>query len=255
VSSRVETRIRNSRGESLSPDREFLSSETHHLFAQIARERGDKATRRKAGDMTLWLHRHVVGLLSRPFSSWLIRCRVIEALQSRDTVVDVAAGDDTLCIDLAKRGKTVLVNDLSIGGLNYLQRRARAAGVDGKVGFIRSDARNLPIRMPLDAAVVKNLLHHLRDSEDIRETLFRILRVVRRIVLVEIEDPRHSFLARVWNLYYRKVLGDDGHNFIDVSTFHRLVAEMDSAATVHFIRTVKGRYLFVVIDAPGGEYD
>jgi len=191
-------------------------------------------------------HRHIVAPLTRPLSSWLIRSHLRAALDGAQTVIDVAVGDDPFALELAVAGKTVVVNDVDLEALAYLKKSADAKGLS--VRFVQSDVRHLPLDGPFDAVLMKNLCHHLENLDDVRTVLRTLASTGRRILLLEIEDPRRSHVARVWNGYYRIFLGDKGFNFIDRGTFVALAHELSPSAVIRTIRTIKGNYMFSTLD-------
>ena len=71
-------------------------------------------------------------------------------------------------------------------------------------------------------------------------------RIGKRLIVVDIEDPQKRLHAKVFNWYYTKIHGDQGHNFYSEDQFHRLMKLIYPDAEIAFDRvgTVKGLYMF-----------
>ncbi len=90
----------------------------------------------------------------------------------------------------------------------------------------------------------------MKNAEEI-ELLFSILKNLgNRIIIVDIENPRKTFLARIWNNYYVKILHDHGGFFMNFNQFNDIIQLFyrEADITCSTIRTVKGRYMLAIID-------
>ncbi len=196
------------------------------------------------------VHRGIVAPLIHALSSAPIRARVHEHLHDAQSVLVVAGGDDALALELAGRGKTVIINDIDAEPLHYLERQAARYEPPLSIQFVQADARLLADRVhrPVDAVFMKNALHHLQDQEDAQAVISTLMGLGRHVLLIEIEDPRKHWLAHAWNRYYRWVLGDDGENFLDFSAFRRIVTAVAPSAEFGSLFVLKGNYMFASIE-------
>jgi 2-polyprenyl-3-methyl-5-hydroxy-6-metoxy-1,4-benzoquinol methylase len=153
----------------------------------------------------------------------------------------VAAGDDPFAVELAALGIRTSINDIDTEALSHLSQLAVKHRV--QLDAVYGDVRDLVLDEPVDVVFIKNLLHHLVDVEDAARVLRHLQSQARRLVVVEIRDPRAELLARLWNAYYRLMLADDGCNFIGPSAFASIVRSADPKATIRTTRTIKGTYL------------
>jgi ubiquinone/menaquinone biosynthesis C-methylase UbiE len=165
------------------------------------------------------------------------------AVGTARAVLDASAGDDGLVYELAK-DHCVVANDIDAAVL------VRAGLGRSTVAMTQSDMTALPFRSrSFDVAIAKNSFHHLRDRAQQRLALAELTRVARRVVVVDIQDPSTSLLARAWNRWYR-ILGDDGEAFLTPEALQRLVTEQVPAELARFeaVGTVKGTYMIACID-------
>jgi cyclopropane fatty-acyl-phospholipid synthase-like methyltransferase len=98
-------------------------------------------------------------------------------LRADQRVLDLACGWGRHAVPLARFGCRVVGVDLSVPLLRAAARRAERAGV--AVGWVRADARALPLRPGFDAAIsmFSSLGYFLSDEEDLR-----VLRGVRAVL-------------------------------------------------------------------------
>jgi ubiquinone/menaquinone biosynthesis C-methylase UbiE len=182
---------------------------------------------------------------------------ILDALAGCRTIVDVAAGDDPLYLKLAARPDVarVVLNDLDLEALR------RGARPHPKVVRISADALSLDfLRHRFDAALVKNVLHHLADREAIHRLLGMARRLARRVVVVEIENPEAARVPRLLHHhhYYRRVMGerDNEELFFEHEELSAIVARAypGICPIARRIRTVRGTYSLYRLDfAPDKE--
>lgn len=73
----------------------------------------------------------------------------------------------------------------------------------------------------------------------------------KRIIIVDIENPKNNIIAKIWNKYYITILKDHGGLFISFSQFKDIInLFFAQEAKIQFKRvaTIKGYYMISVID-------
>lgn len=199
----------------------------------------------------LAIHRRFIKPIFRASSSQLRKKILQYATESEiRSVIDVSAGDDLLILEVADRMNLELcvANDLSFENINLLSR----CNKHPNVLFTLHDATMLPFRPVFDLAICKNTLHHMHNEGEVNCLLESLQRVAKRILIVDIEDPRRSGLrARIYNLYHTWFLGDQGKNFFSREEFSYLISSFyKGAINIRFddLNTVRGRYLFASVE-------
>jgi ubiquinone/menaquinone biosynthesis C-methylase UbiE len=98
-----------------------------------------------------------------------------------DVVLDLACGPGPLMLELAAIYPTCLFigADLSAGMLAHLQREASARGL-GNVRTLQEDIRTLPSLQgtKLDIVISTSALHHLPDTDGLRQVMHNIARLL-----------------------------------------------------------------------------
>ncbi|XP_072555236.1 tRNA (guanine(37)-N(1))-methyltransferase isoform X1 [Paramormyrops kingsleyae] len=143
--------------------------------------------------------------------------RVVDLLRPGDVVLDVFAGVGPFAIPAARRGCSVLANDLNPESHRWLLHNCRLNKVDGKVrtfnmdgrAFIRGPLREaLPslLQGPAEVHVVMNLpalalefldaFHGLLDSDSEPELVARALPQVHCYGFSKQDDPRQDVVDR-----------------------------------------------------------
>lgn len=192
-----------------------------------------------------WLHRALVRPLLARFSSTPLRRRVMAFCEDASTVLDVSCGDDRLIVELQRRGKECVANDVTLA-----QQRSLLDGPWRSPTLTLHNCVQLPFAHRFDIAVCKNTLHHL-TAEDIQQLFAELRRVADRIVFVDIVDVKSWRRARLFNAYYRHVLGDQGHSFLTHEELDALVCDgfPDREVESSHIDTLKGRYALAHVNA------
>jgi hypothetical protein len=122
--------------------------------------------------------------------------------------------------------------------------RAHAGeGTTHGLAYTLHNVVDLPYAACFEAALCKNTLHHL-TAEEIQQLFAELRRVADRIVFVDIVDVKSWRRARLFNAYYRRVLGDQGRTFLTHEEFDTLVCDgfRDRKVESSHIDTLKGRY-------------
>lgn len=194
-------------------------------------------------------HHNVISPLLHRFSSAKIRGRVQGYIENPKTFIDLAVGDDTLIFETSKQAKICIANDISRGAYQLLQKHNPPQNII----FTNHDVLDLPFKTRFDVGLFKNTLHHLKTKEQYQALAENLKKVCRQIILVDIEDPTTTgFLSNFWHQYYVKFLGDRGDRFLTSEQFKDYVRVNFSECSVKFddVRTIKGNYMFAVIDYP-----
>jgi ubiquinone/menaquinone biosynthesis C-methylase UbiE len=202
----------------------------------------------------------VIRRLSRivgQYSIETVKRRVRSHLQG-SRVIDVACGDDHEVIELARETPLVVANDIAIDQIISLERRYREmktkAGIPKAhaLMFTNHDCLDLPFRKDaFDAALCRNLLHHMNTADDLQLLLTNLRRVARRVVVVEVEDPGKRRLGgRVLHSWYTKFLKDQGHAFFDRAAFQDVMHEAFKGDLVklEYYPTIRSTYMLAIVD-------
>lgn len=190
------------------------------------------------------VHRKLVRPIAAPLSSSLLRRRIVEYLRGAATVLDVSCGDDSLILQIADRGARCIANDAALGLMRSVARKDRS----GRVIYTLQNLVEMPFIAKVDLAICKNTIHHLPPAD--REALFYGLdRLARRMLFIDIVDVKRFRRARIWNLYYRCFLGDQGAPQMSFEEFASSIRRAFPGRDVTFdaVDTVKGRYAFVEV--------
>jgi hypothetical protein len=101
-----------------------------------------------------------------------------------------------------------------------------------------------------DYVICKNTLHHLKTSKQIRKALDQLKKLGKRIIIMDVQNPSDNLLAKIWNIYYRFLLGDQGENFLTYMEFssHLKHVYSDRRVKLRKVNTIKGPYMMAVID-------
>jgi len=100
-----------------------------------------------------------------------------------------------------------------------------------------------------DIVICKNTLHHMNTINQIEQALFKLEKLGKKIVIMDVENPKLTPLARFWNAYYVFLLKDQGGFFIDYNQFKNTLATVYKPARIKTkrIKTIKGYYMLAEI--------
>lgn len=210
-----------------------------------------------------WVHRRLVRPVLGRAASDALRSLVMRLLGPDGPAVDFACGDDFTILEWARssartattdgdedalfrEGRFALANDVAL----VASAPTRAVG-SSNVFFCSHDLRHLPVKHRFRVGLLKNTLHHLPSPEAQRRLLNGLLeRYVDRLVVVEIRDPEEGgWRARLWNAYYRWVLGDEGDVFLGDHQFRRVVEDTHQLIEMGEIQTSRGPYMWATLGA------
>jgi SAM-dependent methyltransferase len=194
-----------------------------------------------------WVNKHVVSPLVGGRASRAIEDQVLEVIDgSPGTILDPACGDDELVFTLEETYDPVQIvaNDISWETMDLLREQQP----NSNVLFTNHNILELPFSATFDLTVFKNTLHHIPESEQ-RAVVKQLAELSNQLIIVDVDDPRnHSLKSRLWNTYYRRVLGDQGEDFLSYAEFRsRLEEWLDCEVRFGTIETIKGRYYYADI--------
>jgi len=109
--------------------------------------------------------------------------------------LDVGTGSGWDAILVARNNSKVQVTavDLSDAMLEIASRNAQSAGVQGKINFIKADAKKLPFEDGIfDAVFTHNMLHHQAEPEKMVSEMIRVAKADGAIIIRDL--VRHSSL-------------------------------------------------------------
>ncbi|OGE31582.1 hypothetical protein A2631_00405 [Candidatus Daviesbacteria bacterium RIFCSPHIGHO2_01_FULL_44_29] len=196
-----------------------------------------------------YFHKYLVKPIAYFGSSRILKGILFKTIQDRCThkglVLDVACGDDKLLFSIAKIAKLVVANDISRQSMSKLIHRP-----ENNIIFSNRNLLDLVFKNTFDVVICKNVMHHMRSIEEIELLLKTLKQLGKRIIILDIEDPKRSFIASLWNNYYVHILKDQGGLFMSFEQFKDLInlSYSKSTRTLKKIQTIKGPYMLAVID-------
>ena len=114
-------------------------------------------------------------------------------LKSAARVLDVGTGTGVIALDVVKRlgqGTEVVGIDLSDGMLATAAAKARAAGLDEQVSFLKMDAENLDFEdESFDAVLSLYALRHFPNPDKALQEMFRVLKPGGAVVVAVGSSP------------------------------------------------------------------
>lgn len=202
-----------------------------------------------------YFHHYFIKSISYYGSSKILQNAVFRNAVSVDgmpaqTIVNVACGDDKTILRLAHNAELVVANDISRHSMQDIIKRSNQKNIKNII-FTNQNLLELDFRKKFDVVICKNVMHHMKNTSEI-ELLLEILKNLgKRIIIMDIENPRKTFLARLWNNYYVKILKDQGKFFMNFSQFKEIMQlyyQQAKRVECSTIRTIKGIYILAVID-------
>ena len=127
------------------------------------------------------------------------------------TVLDVACGTGDLCESLRKANANPIGLDFSRGMLNSF---------NSKAPLVNGDALKIPLRdSSLDGVTCGFALRNFRDINPFLKETARILKPGARLALLEVDEPKNSFLKIGHSFYFNKVVPFIGGLFSDKAAY------------------------------------
>jgi len=195
----------------------------------------------------------------KPLLAWLKRSKklnekILSVVGEPRRFLDASCGDSKLVFQVAKRGAEVSVaNDVAWDQVLALMKEA-SPSERTSILFTNHNLVFLPFRQGIfDVAICKNTLHHLNSPAEFELSLASLSRVARRILIIEVENPRSRWVSRVLNFYYRRFLLDAGRNFFADEQFRRAVAgSLEDKGDFRFefsrFESIHANYLFALVE-------
>jgi 2-polyprenyl-3-methyl-5-hydroxy-6-metoxy-1,4-benzoquinol methylase len=193
------------------------------------------------------IHKLAVKPLVKRHSSSRIRKAIFTKIGTVNSVIDVSCGDDETIFSISEAldPDLVVANDINWSAMKATMAKARDKNYH--ILFTNHHVCEMPFKQRFDIALCKNTLHHIPNANELVKALGAMKMLAKRLIIVDIEDPRRSKAGRLFNRYYENFLGDgaDDHNFLTKKKFRNLISRAYPEAEVGFedIRTIKGRYM------------
>lgn len=194
-----------------------------------------------------FIHKFIVKPISYLGSSRILRKKLLSAVgYTKDkTIIDVSCGDDEIIFSFAKNAKKVIASDISATAMAQLVEKAKY------ISNIKFQISNLIyLKGSYDIVVCKNTLHHMNTVKQVEKALRVLKGLGRKVIIMDIQNPRSGLLSRLWNMYYRMALKDQGSFFMDYQQFIQVIRVVFLTNKIEFkrINTIKGTYMLAVID-------
>lgn len=179
--------------------------------------------------------------------------RLIEIMSKKTTgcskFLDVSCGDNSLLFSLKydKNFEFIVANDISWSQIELIPPQK-------DLFFTNHNAITLPFRDNVfDFVYCSNTLHHIPNKENLINLLNSLLRVGKKIVIYEIEDPKviggfPYYLNKYW---YRGFLKDAGERYLSYKFFKEIIKEVyNGKAEIRFsnLKNIQGNYMIVEIE-------
>ncbi len=167
----------------------------------------------------------------KPMFSILKRSRTFDnalfnAIGKPERFLDVSCGDSDLVLRVSEGGASLCVgNDVSWSQIALLLDRFKAKN-RSHILFTNHNLVFLPYRERFfDVALCKNTLHHLGSPSEFRLAVETLVRVAKKVVIVEVENPESEMFPRIVHNYYSGFLLDAGEYFFTERQFQESLKE------------------------------
>lgn len=194
-----------------------------------------------------FIHKFIVKPISYLGSSKILRKKLLSAVGDTQgkTIIDVSCGDDEIIFSLARNAKKVTASDISATAMAPLVEKAK------HINNLKFQINNLiDLKGSYDIVVCKNTLHHMNTVKQVEKALRVLKGLGTKIIIMDIQNPKIGFLSRLWNLYYRIALKDQGSFFMDYNQFIQVIRVVFLTNKIEFkrVNTIKGTYMLAIID-------
>ena len=167
-------------------------------------------------------------------------------------LIDVSCGDNSLIFSLinTEQGKSidyVIANDISWSQIELIPKM-------DKVIFTNHNAITFPFKDNIfDFVYCSNTLHHMPNYESLQNLLESLLRIGKKVVIYEIEDPAFTGgLPYILNKYwYRGFLKDVGEQYLSYKQFRKIInTAYKNKASIKFetFKNIQGNYMIAEIE-------
>ncbi len=197
------------------------------------------------------LHRFLIKPLTYWFASKPLKRRIKAFIAEPHSVLDASAGDDELILEIAGQHspEVCVANDIAWAEMSGIRAKARHRALN--ILFTNHNVSELPFKRRFDVVIYKNSMHHAHTKAELVATLEGLRGLARRLIVVDIEQPRRSRLGWWFHLYYWYFCGDEGRDFFTRETFQgalRLIFKDATKEHSEHIHTIKGVYMIGVFD-------
>jgi len=128
-------------------------------------------------------------LLIDPFLE-RVHSRVAAMIEPGTRVIDIACGNGTLALKIAKHAQHVTGIDLSDGSLHYARKRARKLRLEN-TEFLVQDANDLSAfnNLPFDIATISMAIHQFSPKTGLH-ILQQLKKISRSVVIIDYAFPQ-----------------------------------------------------------------
>lgn len=195
------------------------------------------------------VHKHLINRLFGERASRKQKKALVNEIDTApSSILDAACGDDNTIFKLEKEfnPQLCLANDISWKTISVVRNKFD----EDDIIFTNHNVLSLPYKKKFDLILFKNSLHHIDNSKQ-KELISQLSKQCKVLIVMDIKDPRNGNLkSRIWNWYYRKILGDQGEDFLDYDGFKRIISSATSDRETNFklVNTVKGEYMMAKVE-------
>lgn len=193
------------------------------------------------------LHRYVIKYIGN-FSSRKIKKNIFDNLieGKPKSILDASCGESSIVNELCEKYNPDICvgNDISWKSILLIKNKRSS------ILFTNHNVLDLPYKIKFDLVIFKNTLHHI-ESEYQKEVLYNLSKITKHLIVVDIDDPKNTTLrAKLWNIYYTYLLGDQGDDFLIFGEFKKI---FDSKKFLNYqvktglINTIKGNYFYASV--------
>lgn len=189
-----------------------------------------------------FIHKHLVKPIMRGSSNKILH-KTLDLVKSLSpsTILDISCGEDSTLKYLSKSLNLELcvANDISLCSLSPLFANMVSSNqsiLDAKFGLY------------FDLVLCKNTLHHI-PAEAQQDVIDKLLTLGEHVLVIDILNPRMcDWKSKMWNCYYRLFLEDQGHDFLDLNSFGKLIDRYNIIVENRgVIKTSRGKYMYALI--------
>lgn len=191
------------------------------------------------------IHKYFIKLIGN-ISSRKIKKEIFKTISGKPkSILDVSCGDSELISTLCKKYKPEICvgNDISWKSISLIKNK------NPDVVFTNHNILNLPYKKVFDLVIFKNTLHHIDKEYQVR-VINDLKNISKQLIIIDVDDPQNSsVLSKIWNIYYRYFLGDQGDSFLNFLNFKKIIEEKikNIKYKTEIIKTIKGSYFFASI--------
>ena len=165
------------------------------------------------------------------------------------SIIDVSCGDDKFIFDLSREKSIPIVvgNDISWSQIELLNKKY------SEILFTNHNAAALPFKDNIfDVAFCRNTLHHMTNRINLISLLENMLRISKKIIIVEIEDPKIKGGFPLWlnKKWFIGFLKDVGGAYLSENDFSTIIQEtFENKAIIRFknFKNIMGNYMIAEI--------